>query len=170
MVRYSIALMLTLWTSSAFAMPPSLYREVAYEVGIPSQALYALALTESATRLNDGSVKPWPWTLNVKGKGYYYANQKAACTALKQTLKRTSSVDVGLAQVNWYWHKQGFKSPCALLDPKTNLTYASGLLKKAFQNKKHWGKAAGAYHRPAGGPLAFRYQQRFELHLHSLVR
>ena len=34
--------------------------------------LYSVALTESKVLLR-GEYVPWPWTLNVAGKSYYYA-------------------------------------------------------------------------------------------------
>ncbi|MEZ9997917.1 hypothetical protein [Vibrio sp. 10N.261.46.A3] len=169
MGAYRLALMMVgaLSSSSSLAVP-ALYQSIAANVGVPDKALYALAMTETGTRLTNGTQRPWPWTLNVKGKGYYYPSRDAACQALLGFLTRTSSVDIGLTQVNWHWHQSAFNSPCSALEPTSNLTYASQLLKKAYQDKQHWGLAAGAYHRPAGGAPAIRYQQRFERYFYSL--
>ena len=53
---------------------------------MPRHMLKAVAVTESGRYMKslDRDV-PWPWTLNVKGKGYYFDTKEAALTALKKT-------------------------------------------------------------------------------------
>ncbi|MDK9774853.1 hypothetical protein KIO97_26435, partial [Vibrio sp. B181a] len=120
MVRYCLALTLCLAGGSVQAAIPPLYQDVATRHHIPASVLYALALGESKTKLQSGAVRPWPWTLNVKGKPYYYASFDQACQALQGFLKRTQMVDIGLTQHNWRWQKDHFKSPCDAFDPWLN--------------------------------------------------
>ena len=87
-------------------VPPG-YREVARQENVPAEALYSLALTESSWTLpahhpQAGEIHPWPWTLNVAGKGYRYPTRQAAWQALQSFLQTTSPrrIDVGIAQVN----------------------------------------------------------------------
>lgn len=66
-------------------VPPG-YREVARQENVPAEALYSLALTESSWTLpahhpQAGEIHPWPWTLNVAGKGYRYPTRQAAWQA-----------------------------------------------------------------------------------------
>ncbi|MFG9976257.1 lytic transglycosylase domain-containing protein, partial [Pseudomonas aeruginosa] len=61
--------------------PPPAYKQIALPKGVPAEVLYSVALTESKVLLR-GEYVPWPWTLNVAGKSYYYATRTAACTAL----------------------------------------------------------------------------------------
>ncbi|RSD31728.1 transglycosylase SLT domain-containing protein [Vibrio pectenicida] len=164
MVGYRIAVMaLFLFMPTAWAVPP-LYHVIAERESVPPQALYALAMTESATLLGNGQVRPWPWTLNVEGQPYRYPSKAQACQALKHFLMRTKVVDIGLLQINWRWHSAPFSKPCDVLVPETNLTYAAKLLYRAYLRLGDWTKAAGYYHRPAGGTPAKRYQQKFSEH------
>ena len=161
MVRYRIAIIVwLLFTPTAWAVPP-LYQLIAERESIPPTVLYSLALTESQLLLSNGTVRPWPWTLNVDKKPYRYSSKTEACQALMQFLKYTSSVDIGLVQISWRWHSAPFSSPCDVLEPEINLTYAAQLMEKAYAKLGDWTKAAGFYHRPAGGAPAERYRQAF---------
>jgi len=163
MVRYLFAVMLFL-SPLAQAIPP-LYKEVAAHHRMPSEVLYSLALTESQVRLQNGEVRPWPWTLNVKGKPYFYDSRAKACDALTQFLASTQSIDIGLTQHNWYWQKSFFESPCAAFEPEDNLHHAARILQEGMRKHGSWVKAAGHFHRPAGGELARRYESRFVTNL-----
>ncbi|MEE9358612.1 MAG: hypothetical protein V3U62_10150 [Sedimenticolaceae bacterium] len=58
---------------------PGGYRAIAKENGIPHTVFYAMALTESAIQLDESDVyRPWPWTLNVAGRGYFFDSRLAA--------------------------------------------------------------------------------------------
>ncbi|MCP4432815.1 MAG: hypothetical protein GY806_17730 [Gammaproteobacteria bacterium] len=77
---------------------PEGYRSIAMEQGIPHTVLYAVALTESATQIDKGDLyRPWPWTLNVAGRGYFFDTRLAAWQALKNWLREGQvSIDIGL--------------------------------------------------------------------------
>lgn len=110
-------------------VPPPAYQLAASGAGIPSEVLYAVALTESGLRI-DGIIRPWPWTLNVAGKGRFFKSREDACIALNQVLKSISAkrVDVGLAQINVGYHGQKVNHHCDLLDPYLNLSLAADIL------------------------------------------
>ncbi len=73
MVRYCAALMLLMCSCSVWAQTIlSLYQRVAEDYHMPASVLYSLALGESKVRLKSGIVRPWPWTLNVQGKPYFF--------------------------------------------------------------------------------------------------
>lgn len=80
---------------------PEGYRQVAEEYGVPAEALYSVSLAETSRRLPQGE-RPWPWTLNVAGKGYRYATREEAYQALLGFMRRypLKRIDVGIAQVN----------------------------------------------------------------------
>nr|AEY78198.1 hypothetical protein [Aliivibrio fischeri] len=170
MVRYLLTVLLMLWMGSVRASVPPLYQSIAYQWGIPPEVLYALALGESQTRLKNGQIRPWPWTLNVKGTPYYYADKGAACQALTGFLRQTEIIDIGLTQHNWRWQKDHFDSPCSVFDPVVNLNHAARLLREGNQQHGNWVKAAGYFHRPAGGQIARRYEMKFAAHLKRLIR
>ncbi len=166
--RSALIMMLALCTASAQANIPPLYQRVAQKHGIPAKVLYSLALGESKARLTSGQVRPWPWTLNVRGKPYFYASYDEACRALHRFMTQTHLVDIGLTQHNWRWQKAHFSSPCAVFDPVANLNHAATLLLEGKRKHGNWVNAAGYFHRPAGGPKARRYEAIFIAHLKQL--
>lgn len=146
---------------------PSAYNLIAAAHNVPPAVLYAVASQESNYKLRSGRYRPWPWTLNVAGQGYYYRTRQAACTALQVALKANSPkrVDVGIAQVNIGWNPNAFSSPCAGLDPYTNLNVAAKILRGHFLSSGDWAVSTGLYHHPAGGPTAAKYQRSVELRM-----
>lgn len=161
---------LTLWLVSVLALSgaaisaprqpvPAGYRQVALAHGVPPASLYAVALTESSRKLPRG-VRPWPWTINVAGKGYRYATRLEAWSALQQFMKRhpLKRIDVGVAQVNLGWNGSRFRSTWEAFDPYTNLNVAAAILRECRDSTGDWLAAAGCYHHPAGGKPAARYR------------
>ena len=115
---------------------------------IPTHLLAAIATTESG-RYHDGlgmSV-PWPWTINVEGKGYYF-NSKAEAIAQTQNFlaKGHESIDVGCMQVNLKHHPKAFASLDQAFDPATNVSYAAKFLRDNYATLGDWIKATAAYH------------------------
>lgn len=161
-IRYAISIWIAslLLATPAHAIPP-LYIEVANEHNVPAKVLYGLALTESQKKLTNGKVRPWPWTLNMKGKPYYYSSSEQACVALTRFLSITTVIDIGLTQQNWRYQGSHFVSPCSALDPKANLSHAAILLKQGYRVHGTWLGAAGWFHRPAGGAIAEKYKTNF---------
>lgn len=149
-------------------VPPG-YRQVAQQAGVPADLLYAMALTESGSRLPQG-IRPWPWTLNVAGKSYRYATRHEACTALNQFMRTTNPkrIDAGLSQINIGWNGHYFATPCDALAPYPNLQIAARLLRGHYDQWQNWQEAAGRYHHPAGGKPAQRYRQQVIRHLQKI--
>lgn len=140
-------------------IPPG-YHLVANETGVPAEALYSVSLAETSRKLPHGE-RPWPWTLNVAGKGYRYDTRQAAYDALMSFMRRypLKRIDVGIAQVNLGWNGRYFSSYYEALDPYTNLRVAARILKSCHDsNPGSWIQAAGCYHHPAGGKPARTYK------------
>lgn len=158
-------------TALAHDLPPPAYHWATHRTGVPPAVLYALALQESGTLLR-GKQVPWPWTLNVAGKPYRFANRDTACTALLHAINKVGgkAVDAGLGQINMGWNGHSFEQPCEALDPYRNLAVATTLLAQHKTADNDWVVAAGLYHRPAGGPPAARYRKSFALHLSRVTR
>jgi hypothetical protein len=131
--------------------------------GIPKHLLLAVANTESG-RYNHGlkRVLPWPWTLNIEGKGSYHSNMHDAVTAVnraKQSGKR--SIDVGCMQVNLKHHPNAFTSVQDALTPSRNIDYAAKFLRSNFDELGSWPKAIAAYHsRSSKGSSYFAMVQK----------
>lgn len=69
-------------------IPPG-YHLVASEIGVPAEALYSVSLAETSRKLPHGE-RPWPWTLNVAGKGYRYNTRQEAYDALLSFMRSAS--------------------------------------------------------------------------------
>lgn len=141
--------------------PPPTYISVAKAAGVPPGLLYAIAKTESNTKLNIGYY-PWPWTLNVAGKPMRFRTKEEACSVVVKKIeeKGTKAVDIGLAQLNWGYNGiRFFSNPCDSLDPLRNLQVAAHILSGHYNDTGDWITAAGRYHRPAGGKHAARYRK-----------
>ncbi|HCI9483980.1 transglycosylase SLT domain-containing protein [Raoultella ornithinolytica] len=182
--RVLIALML-LGSGSATAAAtgetvPQGYIRVAVAHRVPPEALYSVSLAETAmvpraiatvTRQQANLppvTRPWPWTINVAGKGYRYASRLEAWQALQVFMSRHAlkRIDVGLAQVNLGWNGHRFISSWAAFDPYTNLNAAATILRECWDRKPgSWLDAAGCYHHPAGGQAAARYKTIVKRHL-----
>ncbi|MFJ4131406.1 lytic transglycosylase [Pseudomonas cyclaminis] len=164
-----LVLMLMLLSAQADELPPPAYQLAAHSADIPSAVLFAIALQESGIRVR-GRLLPWPWTLNIAGTPYRFANRQVACHALLQALVRHDAkrVDAGLGQTNLGYHGQRFSSPCDALDPYRNLAVTAALLHEHHAATGDWVLAAGRYHRPAGGAPAARYRAGFSRQLERL--
>lgn len=158
-----IACALSISSTAMAELPPPAYQRAALSGGIPPEVLYALAKVESNFKIKIG-VYPWPWTLNIKGKGYYFATREEACKAALAGLQEHGKygVDIGLTQQNWGWVGMDYYAqPCDALSPNENLNTAALQLRKCFEKEGDWVKAAGCYHRPAGGEPARIYRAKF---------
>lgn len=94
----------------------------------------------------------WPWTINVRGKDHYYKTKEAAVAAAKALRKRgINNFDVGCMQINMRFHGKEFASLEDAFDPEKNVEYAARFLKRLYDRRQDWMKAATDYHsrRPA---------------------
>lgn len=147
-------------TTADTLIPPPAYQLAAHQAGVPPAVLYAIALQESGTNLQDRQV-PWPWTLNIAGQPRRFMTRQAACAELHSALdaRPDRRIDVGLGQINVGYHAQRVNQPCDLLDPYKNLAIAATILREQYKPSDGWLHAAGSYHRPAGGVPAERYRR-----------
>lgn len=151
---------------------PQGYREVARAQGVPPNILYALSLTESGRTIsrNRNVFRPWPWTLNVEKKGYYYPTRCAAWQALTGFLEQGKVVDIGLAQVNWKWHKKRLVNPWQALEPYFNLRVGAQILREHYDASGDWWTAIGHYHAPAATPEARARAQQYRVRVGRHLR
>ena len=141
---------------------PAAYRQIAEQTAIPPMVLYALALTESGHSSAVG-VRPWPWTLNIQGRSFFYGSRKAAWQKLKQAIASHQTVDVGPMQVNWQAHKKKLGNAWQALDPWRNLHAGAQVLADCLARHKDLWRAVGCYHsgnERFAGPYRDRFGQR----------
>lgn len=115
---------------------------------IPNHLLAAISSTESGRwHKGLGMALPWPWTINVEGKGYYF-DSKAEAIAQTQAFMRKGarSIDVGCMQVNLKHHATAFRDLNEAFDPGSNVAYAAKFLRTNYNDLGDWIKATAAYH------------------------
>ncbi len=167
-VAFGIVLPTVGWSRESV---PAGYQVIAADYGIPYTVLYAIALTESAAGTNDEGVhRPWPWTLNVAGRGYFYPSREAAWTALNTFIAGGErSIDIGLMQVNWRFHQDKLGDTWLALEPYHNLRVGALILRHCFEQRRDWWAGVGCYHSPANMVRAQRYRARVVRHWRQLT-
>ncbi|MGM8229149.1 hypothetical protein ACSV5M_21410 [Cellvibrio sp. ARAG 10.3] len=144
---------------------PGAYKYFAAKHQVPADVLFAVCLQESGKRWQDKHL-PWPWTLNIAGKGAYYDTPADAQRQLLQVINGGSCrVDIGLCQVHWCAHKKNFTAPVQLLNPYINLAYAAKLIRSEYdytqrKGNPDWWVAVGRYHSPGNPKRASQYRER----------
>lgn len=131
--------------------------------GVPLTVMKAISLTETG-RKRDGAFRPWPWTVNMEGKGDWFDSRAAALAHVQGHFARGArSFDVGCFQINYKWHGQHFTSIEEMFDPTANAFYAARFLSELYVETGSWTEAAGAYHSRTP-EFAQRYTAIFEKH------
>ncbi len=127
---------------------------------VPLNVLRAISLTETGRRMN-GEIRPWPWTINMEGKGKWFDDRKGARSYVDRHFERGArSFDVGCFQINYRWHGEHFESLTEMFDPQINADYAAKFLAELFDEFGDWSRAAGAYHSRTP-KYANKYRARF---------
>jgi len=127
---------------------------------IPSHLMAAIARIESGRVDGQGSVSPWPWTINVEGQGYTFDSKAAAIAAVREHQARgAKSIDVGCMQVNLMFHPNAFVSLDEAFDPMANARYAAKFLNELYGQTRDWIKATAFYH-SATPELGDGYQRK----------
>lgn len=144
---------------------PVAYVMVARNFQVPPDILYAVAVTESG-RSYQGVKVPWPWALNIEGESVYSETEQEAHRVVIEAVQQRKSVDIGLMQVNWRWHKQRFLSVEESLSPIKNLVVGAIILSEQHEKTGDWWEAVGRYHDPGqdaeSQDSARRYRERVE--------
>jgi hypothetical protein len=161
-----------LFSSQSFAEVPAYYQQVSVRQQIPASILYAIALQESRPPKGfiEGIDKPWPWTLNCEGKGYFLPSRSEALTVATRYIDAGLSCDIGLMQMSWHWHKARFNSVNDALEPYKNIQAGADYLLEHYQRSGSWEYAVGAYHSPSNPVRASQYRERVRGHLTQIAR
>ena len=111
---------------------------------------------------------PWPWAVNLEGKGFWFDNEAQARAYVARVFEAGArSFDIGCFQINYRWHGHRFASLEAMFDPDQNAAYAARFLRELHAEYGSWTAAAGAYHSRTA-TLATAYARRFETVLAAL--
>ncbi|MGF1659011.1 MAG: lytic transglycosylase domain-containing protein [Rubrimonas sp.] len=129
--------------------------------GIPRAVLRTLTRTETG-RAKGGRLQPWPWTVNMEGKGRWFDSRAEALAYVKREMARGArSFDVGCFQINYRWHGEHFASVEEMFEPEANADYAARFLSGLFAETANWSQAAGFYHSRTPH-FVQRYRARFD--------
>lgn len=136
-------------------------QQASLESGVPLDIMAALTLTETGRRL-EGSVRPWPWSVNSEGEGSWFDDPASAIAFAQSRVDAgRHNLDIGCFQLNYRWHGQHFTSVRQMFDPLENARYAADFVRQLFYEIGDWRAAAGAFH--SRTPVhANRYLARFD--------
>jgi soluble lytic murein transglycosylase-like protein len=131
---------------------------------IPLPILYAVGLTESGY---NGSLQPY--TLYMEGKGHVSSNLQDALKLFREAHGRgVQLIDIGCMQVNYYWHKQEFRTLEEMFDPRLNVEQAARFLQTLRKRHGTWTMALARYNAgPKNTVAQKRYVCRIMKHLVS---
>jgi hypothetical protein len=131
----TIGLTLSSFSVSAFDLSGTDFESAAKKHDLDPILLYSVALAESASGRGDDNISPWPWTLRTTTEPFYALNKDQAATKLLELIKgegNKASVDIGLMQINLFWHGHRVNTPMDLLDPVTNLNTGAKILSETI--------------------------------------
>jgi hypothetical protein len=140
------------WAEAVAALGPgqqcrAAIRAAERAAGIPAQLMAAIGRVESGRRAADGSVNPWPWSINAEGEGRIFESKAEAVAAVRALQARgVRSIDVGCMQVNLMHHPDAFASLEQAFDPAANAAYAARFLVELHGQTGDWPAAAALYH------------------------
>ncbi len=130
---------------------------------LPAGLLSAIGTVESGRGgLGSAQPVPWPWSINVDGRGSYLSSEAAAIAtvhALRAAGRK--AVDLGCFQVDLFYHPEAFPTLEAAFDPDANARAAARILALARLNGGSWDMAIALYHSasPIRGALYLRQVQ-----------
>ncbi len=126
---------------------------------IPSDILHSISLQESGKKHEKlNKIIPWPWSVNVEGKGYYFKSKIEAAQFVRQQRSfGKKSIDVGCMQINLHHHAGAFDSVNEALDPKSNIEYGAQFLREKYNQYGSWKRAIANYH-SANNELGSNYR------------
>ena len=132
------------------------------QYGTPPGLLTSIAKAESGRRITGAAtLQPWPWALNVDGRGLFFETKAQAVNWIRKELAQGSSfIDVGCMQVDLKFHPNAFRTLEEALDPAINADYAARFLVSLYlATGGNWFVAVGLYH-SRSPELARMYRER----------
>ena len=141
--------------AEVYSDPLGLYSTVWGQISAPKDICpyltYSVALIEARRIWKDGMVRPWPWAITrndgPKIKSHFPKTRMEAETILRQILKETKNVDVGIMQINLHHHGHRVKDPIALLDLEENIKVGVDILSEAIKSSPgDLERGVGRYH------------------------
>ena len=116
--------------------------------GIKTHLLQTISSVETGRwDYNKEKFISWPWTINVNGKGQHFNTKEEAVAEVKRLQAGgTKNIDVGCMQISLKYHSDAFNSLEDAFEPEINVEYSAKFLKKLYNRRQDWQKAAMDYH------------------------
>jgi hypothetical protein len=116
--------------------------------GLPGNLLLAVGMVESGwTNPATGKRAPWPYSVNVDGKGYHFADAQAAINFVRLSQASGAQfIDAGCFQIDLRDHPDAFPTLKEAFDPQANANYAAGFLNRLHARLGSWDAAIAGYH------------------------
>lgn len=116
--------------------------------GIKTHLLQTISSVETGRwDYNKEKFISWPWTINVNGKGQHFNTKEEAVAEVKRLQANgTKNIDVGCMQISLKYHSDAFNSLEDAFEPEINVEYSAKFLKKLYNIRQDWQKAAMDYH------------------------
>lgn len=130
--------------NEGFNLTGTLFERIGAEKNIDPLLLYSVAIVESAAGKGNGLIAPTPLVIRHSGRAYYFSSKEEAKNKLREVLKQTKNVDVGLMQINLKHHPH--ETPSDLFDPEENLRKAADILNFAMASTNDKALGIGRYH------------------------
>ncbi|WP_298150746.1 transglycosylase SLT domain-containing protein [Flavobacterium sp.] len=122
-----------------------------------AKAMAAIAMNESQY-----GGYPWPWTLNIQGKSYYFKTREEAYQRLRKSVADgIQQIDIGICQVNWKYNGARFQNLWEALDPSKNIEVSNQILTELYERHRSWSKAIACYHNCSDEVRGARYVNRY---------
>ncbi|MCO4087450.1 MAG: lytic transglycosylase domain-containing protein [Limnohabitans sp.] len=104
--------------------------------------LASISLTESGR-----GGRPWPWTINHKGKSHFFDSKEKAVKTARALISRGETIfDVGIMQINWHFNSKRFASVESAFDPLVNIGAADQIIQEHLGGTGSIREAVGRYH------------------------
>jgi len=151
--------------ASAVDLSGSVWEQAADPHEIDPSLLYSVAIIESRTLspTDTGYLHPWPYALNVDGRGEFFQSMDEAVKRLRtvQQKRPEANIDVGPMQISLQWHRHRVQSADSLLNLDTAARVGAAILAEAMASAPNdLELGVGRYHHWRDDSRARRYGAR----------
>lgn len=88
-----------------------------------------------------------PWVIGLSGRAVNNQNIQTAADKIKElNHSGITNMDIGVMQINYYFHQKNFANIEEMLLPENNINYAALLLSNLYKKHKSWQTAIRYYH------------------------
>jgi hypothetical protein len=138
------------WDTAQSGLCTAAVAQAEKRYALPAGLLGTIAKVESGRPITSlGDVRPWPWTIDADGQGFFFESKAAAVAWANLALARGAGLmDVGCMQVDLQMHKSAFRSLEDAFDPVVNVDFAARYLRHLVDDESagDWNLAVGLYH------------------------